>query len=396
MSESVKKSSRRSTVVGAAFLMATSAIGPGFLTQTTVFTKQLLASFGFVILVSVILDIFAQLNVWRVLAVSGKRGQDAANAAVPYSGYILAALVAFGGLVFNIGNIAGTGLGTEAMLGISPQVGAAASALIAILIFVIKQAGNVMDLFVKVLGVVMLGLIIYVVFAAQPPIAEAAFRSVWPETIDARAIVTLVGGTVGGYITFAGAHRLIDAGITGISAKPEIDRGAISGILLTAVIRVLLFLAALGVVVAGAEIADANPASSVFSAAAGDIGRRMFGIMIWAAAITSVVGAAYTSVSFLKSFHDSIANNANYVIIGFILISLCVFLLVGQPVTLLVFAGTVNGFILPIGLAAVLLVPMRTNLLGEYRHPIWLAVAGWAVVAIMTAFSLVTVYGYLR
>jgi Mn2+/Fe2+ NRAMP family transporter len=44
----------------------------------------------------------------------------------------------------------------------------------------------------------------------------------------------------------------------------------------------------------------------------------------------------------------------------------------------------------------VLLVPMRTNLLGEYRHPIWLAVAGWAVVAIMTAFSLVTVYGYLR
>ena len=61
--------------------MATSAIGPGFLTQTTVFTKQLLASFGFVILVSVILDIFAQLNVWRVLAVSGKRGQDAANSA---------------------------------------------------------------------------------------------------------------------------------------------------------------------------------------------------------------------------------------------------------------------------------------------------------------------------
>ena len=116
--------------------------------------------------------------------------------------------------------------------------------------------------------------------------------------------------------------------------------------------------------------------------------------MLWAAAITSVVGAAYTSVSFLKSFHISVANNANYVIIGFILTSLCIFLIVGQPVKLLVFAGTVNGFILPIGLAAVLLVPARTVLLGEYRHPVWLTIAGWAVVTIMTAFSLVTVYGY--
>ena len=39
-------------VAGAAFLMANSSIGPGFLTQTTVFTGQLLTSFGFVILVS--------------------------------------------------------------------------------------------------------------------------------------------------------------------------------------------------------------------------------------------------------------------------------------------------------------------------------------------------------
>src|SRR5215203_7441163 len=92
----------RSVVLGAAFLMATSAVGPGFLTQTTVFTKQLLASFGFVILLSVILDIFAQLNIWRVLTVSGMRGQDAANRTIPGSGYVLAVLIAAGGLVFNV------------------------------------------------------------------------------------------------------------------------------------------------------------------------------------------------------------------------------------------------------------------------------------------------------
>ena len=34
---------RRNAVLGAAFLMATSAIGPGFLTQTATFTNTLLA-----------------------------------------------------------------------------------------------------------------------------------------------------------------------------------------------------------------------------------------------------------------------------------------------------------------------------------------------------------------
>ena len=65
-----------SAMLGAAFLMANSSIGPGFLTQTTVFTQQLMASLGFVILVAVLLDIGAQLNTWRVLTVSGLRAQD--------------------------------------------------------------------------------------------------------------------------------------------------------------------------------------------------------------------------------------------------------------------------------------------------------------------------------
>jgi Mn2+/Fe2+ NRAMP family transporter len=60
----------RGTLAGAAFLMATSAVGPGFLTQTALFTSQLLASFGFAILISVRVDIGAQLSIWRVVAVT--------------------------------------------------------------------------------------------------------------------------------------------------------------------------------------------------------------------------------------------------------------------------------------------------------------------------------------
>lgn len=377
--------------MGAAFLMATSAIGPGFLTQTAVFTKQLLASFGFVILLSVVLDVFAQLNIWRVLTVSGKRAQDVANQTLSGSGYVLAALIALGGLAFNIGNIAGAGLGINVLFDLKAEYGALISAAVGIAIFLVKEAGKTMDFFVKVLGLLMLVLIIYIVYASHPPLREAFFRTFAPEQIDPRAIVTLVGGTVGGYITFAGAHRLIDAGITGRENLEQVNRGAVTGIFLTAVIRFLLFLASLGVIALGFAIDDKNPPASVFQSAAGALGYRFFGVVMWAAAITSVIGAAYTSVSFLKTFHKKIEQYENYVIVAFIAFSTLIFLLVGQPVRVLIFAGTVNGFILPVGLALVLLGSRKKAIVGEYKHPLWLQIAGWLVVLLMLGFSLLTI-----
>jgi Mn2+/Fe2+ NRAMP family transporter len=390
MSDSVKKPRTSSVILGAAFLMATSAVGPGFLTQTTVFTKQLLASFGFVILLSVILDIFAQLNIWRVLTVSGKRGQDVANETLTGSGYVLAAMIVFGGIVFNIGNLAGTGLGMNVLFGIPVEAGAIISAGIAIGIFLIKDAGRAMDIFVKILGVVMIGLIVYVVFASQPPLGEAALRTFVPIEIDARAIVTLVGGTVGGYITFAGAHRLIDAGISGEEHLPEVNRGAVTGIILTAIVRFLLFLASFGVIAMGFAIDDANPPASVFQNAAGNVGYKIFGVVMWCAAITSVIGAAFTSVSFFKTFSPKLETKSNLIIIGFIVFSAVLFLFIGNPVTVLVWAGTINGFILPLGLAIILIASRRKNVIGKYIHPLWLQIAGWLVVAVMAYFSVRT------
>jgi Mn2+/Fe2+ NRAMP family transporter len=381
-----------SALLGAAFLMATSAVGPGFLTQTTVFTERLAASFGFVILLSVILDICAQLNIWRVLTVSEKRAQDVANETFAGSGYVLAALVALGGLAFNIGNVAGAGLGLNVLFGIDIKISALISAILGITIFLFKEAGRAMDIFAKALGFVMIALIIYVVYESHPPLGEAITKTLLPERIDAFATITLVGGTVGGYISFAGAHRLIDAGIKGKESLPEVNRSATTGILLTALIRFLLFLASLGVVTMGLAIDKENPPASVFQNAAGLLGYKIFGVVMWCAAITSVVGAAYTSVSFLKTFHASIETYSKYFIIGFIAFSTLIFLIVGRPITILVVAGTLNGFILPVALALILLASRKTKIVGDYRHPLILQIAGWFVVLIMTGFSIKTVF----
>ncbi|MCY9548501.1 NRAMP family divalent metal transporter [Lysinibacillus xylanilyticus] len=386
----VKKTASKSVLMGAAFLMATSSIGPGFLTQTTVFTQQLAASFGFVILISLILDIVAQVNVWRIIAVSGLRGQEIANKVLPGLGVLLAILIVIGGLAFNIGNVAGAGLGLNAMLGVDPIMGAIVSALFAIFIFIYKEAGKAMDKVAQIAGGVMILLMLFVAFKTSPPVGEAIVNTVWPKEISWFAIVTLVGGSVGGYITFAGGHRLLDAGIKGQESLPEVTKSSVTGILITGVMRIALFLAVLGVVSKGLVIDPANPPASVFQLAAGNIGYRMFGMIMWAAAITSIVGAAYTSVSFIRSFHPSIEKYHNWVIIAFIVISTTTFALVGKPVNVLILVGALNALILPLSLGIMLVAAHKKEIVGTYKHPRWLTVTGAIVVVIMGYLSINT------
>lgn len=376
-----------SAILGAAFLMATSAIGPGFLTQTTVFTQELLTSFGFVILVSILLDIGAQMNIWRIVTVSAMRAQDLANKLLPGLGFFLALLIAFGGLIFNIGNIAGCGMGMEVLTGMNVKYGAIISCLIALGIFWYKEAGYLVDHFTKVLGIIMIGLTIYVAITSGPPLGEALYRTVWPEKIDTMKIITLVGGTVGGYISFAGAHRLLDAGISGKASLPQVTRSSVSGIIITAIMRFVLFLAALGVVWHGAVLDPGNPPASVFRHAAGNLGYSFFGVVMWSAAITSVVGASYTSISFWKTFHPSLEKNQRLMITLFILASTVIFVWIGRPVKTLILAGALNGLILPIALTVMLIAVRRKKLIGDYKHPLWMQIAGWVVVAVMLWMS---------
>ncbi len=368
----------RAPLVGAMFLMATSAIGPGFITQTTQFTAQLGAAFAFAILLSIVVDIALQLNVWRVIGVSRLRAQDLGNRVVPGLGHLLAFLVVLGGLVFNVGNVAGAGLGANALLGAPPVAGGTISALIAIATFLSRRAGLAMDRIVVVLGFLMIGMTGYVAIVSDPPVGEALRNTVHPVRVDFLAITTLVGGTVGGYITYAGAHRLLDAGVGGPGHVGEISRASITGVLITGLMRTLLFLAVLGVVAAGVQLDPSNPTASAFQAAAGKVGLRVFGAILWAASITSVIGASYTSVSFLTGNRPGLERHRNLLVAAFIVVSTLVFVLAGAaPVPLLIFAGAFNGLILPVGMAVMLWVALRrSDLLGGYRYPRWLAALG--------------------
>ncbi len=368
--------------------MATAAIGPGFITQTTVFTGQLFTSFGFAILISILLDIIIQLNIWRAITLSGERAPQLANRVIPGLGTLLVALVAAGGFIFNIGNIGGCSLALQSLFGLSLPYGALLSCGLAIILFLVKEFGNAMDVFTKILGMLMICLMVYVAVTAHPPVWDMVRHSILPEKTNVISIVTLVGGTVGGYISFAGAHRMLDSGMKGLEHLEDVNRGAVTGILLAGLMRILLFAAVAGVVATGFLLPAENPAAAVFGEAAGKAGLVMFGIILWAAAITSVVAAAYTSVSFIASIHAWTAKRQRFIIIIFILFSALTFTFSGSPTQLLIRAGTLNGLVLPLALTGILIALSRTGFIKGYQHPKWLLFSGWAVILLLFMMSL--------
>ncbi|MCI3987224.1 hypothetical protein MMJ63_20935, partial [Bacillus vallismortis] len=89
-----------------------------------------------------------------------------------------------------------------------------------------------------------------------------------------------------------------------------VTKSSVVGILITSVMRIALFLAVLGVVSKVLHIDESNPAASVFKLAAGNVCYKIFGLIMWSAAITSVIGAAFTSVSFFITFSPKIVKNS--------------------------------------------------------------------------------------
>lgn len=372
-------------VLGAAFLMAVSAVGPGFLTQASIFTEQFKENFAFSILVSIVITVIVQLNISRIIGVSGLRGQDLANRIIPGLGYLIALLIVLGGFAFNIGNVGGAALGLNVLFGLDLTYSALLAGGVGALIFISKDAGRIIDKFTKILGIVMILVISYVALESDPPVLNAAYSAIFPESYGdlSFSLLTLLGGTIGGYIIFAGGHKLLDADIKGKENLNNIDKSLLIGVSIASIIRIVLFLAVLGVVSAGATLNPENPPASAFMQGAGVVGYKIFGVVILASSLGTIVGAAYTSISFLKTLFPFVFQHEKGFIIGFILLSTLVMASVGKPVSLLILAGALNGLILPITLGITLLASRKKEIVGDYKHSVILTLFGIAIVVIM-------------
>ena len=243
---------------------------------------------------------------------------------------------------------------------------------------------------------IVITLVATVAVISKPPVGEAVSSLAQLGNLGNKdlllALTTLLGGSCGGYIAFSGAHRLLDAGISGPENISHVRRSVLQGCGTSGLVRILLFLAVLGTCAmasgnAATIIAAGNPAAEAFRLAAGNIGYRLFGLCLFSAGVSSVVGAAYTSVSFLKTLHPFIAKYERQFVIGFITFSTVMMVVLGNAAALLIIAGAFNGLILPVTLGVMLIAGHNKRIVGEsYHHPLWMTVLG-AVVTLVALYA---------
>ena len=117
------------------------------------------------------------------------------------------------------------------------------------------------------------------------------------------------------------------------------------------------------------------------------LGYRLFGLCLFSAGVSSVVGAAFTSVSFLKTLHPFINKYERQFVVGFIAFSTLMMVIVGNAAQLLIIAGAFNGLILPITLGVMLIASRSKRIVGsEYKHPMPLIILG-AIVVLISLYS---------
>ena len=81
---------------------------------------------------------------------------------------------------------------------------------------------------------------------------------------------------------------------------------------------------------------------------------------------------------------------------AFIFVSTCILIFIGKPATLLIVAGSVNGLILPVTLAVMLLATRKTNIVGDYKHNSVLFYTGWIVVLVTAYIGVTSLQGIAK
>ncbi|MCG3866228.1 MULTISPECIES: NRAMP family divalent metal transporter [unclassified Photobacterium] len=382
-------------ILSVAFLMATTSVGPGFLTQTAVFTNIYKIDMAFPVFTSMFITFGIVMNLWRIVGVSGLRIQDIANRVAPGMGYVVGILLALGAVAFNFGNVSGAALGINVLTGVDTTWGALFTGVVGCLLFIVHNASKRMDQMARYLGLFMIVLIAYVAMTSLPPMGETLKAAVIPTDMSNLLLptLTIVGGAVGGYYT--GAQRLVDVGLQGKENVGAIKKAAWAGISIAVVIRILLFLAVFGVIATGAVLETSNPAADAFRQGAGEVGYFIFGLVLFVASITSVVGNSYMAISLIKTLFPVVARNEKVWCVGFIIITSLGTVTMNMPILLLMLAGLINSIILPVVLAMVLAATRRKDIVGDYKHPMYLTVTGVLIVVVMAAASLSNISNFM-
>ncbi|SFW22958.1 Nramp family divalent metal transporter [Cellulophaga fucicola] len=392
--------------IGPGPLIAAAFIGPGTITVCTLAGVH----FGFALLWAMVLSIVATIVLQEMSARVGIVSQKGLSEIIrteiknPFLKWftivlILSAIV-IGNAVYEAGNISGSILGLETIVGNSYfNIGTFSfnylSLLIGVIAFVLLYIGNY-----KVLEKALISLVISMSLAflitaiITKPVITAIFSSIFKPSLPKEGILTviaLIGTTVVPYNLFLHAS-LVTEKWKSVSDLNHAKKDTIIAVILGGVVSMCVIISAAAI--QGSEINSAADLAKGLEPLFGSFAKYFLAIGLFAAGITSAItaplAAAYVTSGCL-GWSTSLKSGKFRAVWMFILLLGVLFSSLGiKPIDVIKFAQIANGILLPIIAAFLLWIMNKKSVLGIYKNNIIQNILGFIILAISILLSVAT------
>lgn len=383
--------------IGPGAIITASFIGPGTVTTAT----RAGAGFGFALLWAVIFAIVATIILQEMVARIGvvtKQGLGENirelfdNKIFKFASvYIVMIAVAIGCAAYISGDLLGTSLGVSYLFDIPENIVAPILGVI-ILILALSGGYKVIEKLMIILIIIMGITFITTMFVAGPDIAEL-FKGAFVPGVPSGSIllvIALIGTTVVPYNFFIHAQTASEKwGDTSKISDMRLDTILMISVggLITAAILITA-----GALIQGTEVTSVVELAAPLEPLMGGLAPVFISVGLFAAgfssAIASPMGAAATVSSFMH-WKGGFQNKKYKLIFALVIVIGIITSAIGfEPLEVLLIAQALNGLILPIIAIFIMIVINKKGLMGNFKNPLALNIAGYVVTAVVTFLGL--------
>lgn len=385
---------------GPGMLVTAAFIGPGTVTACTLagaqFGYALIWALAFATIATVVLQNLSA----RVALVRGQGLGETIMEALPSpalkwaAAALLAAALVLGNAAYEAGNISGSALGIEAIIG--GDFGLPLPLLIGLFAIVLLAAGNPKWLEKLLVAlVIVMSLSFLVALGVTQPDVGALFAGLVPQLPDGSLLtaMALIGTTVVPYNLFLHAasvrNRWTGAeGLDEASAESSISIG-LGGLVSIAILAT----AAAALFGSNTAITDAVGMAKQIEPLYGELARQALGLGLLGAGLTSALTAPMATGYIVRELwpgadEAASARRQRWTMVAIALVGTLVASAGIKPVEIIILAQVANGLLLPLVAAFLVWVAQNPVLMGQYAIRGLHRTLAWGILAICLALGI--------
>lgn len=390
--------------IGPGAIITASFIGPGTVTTAT----RAGAGFGFALLWAIIFAIVATIILQEMVARIGvvtKQGLGENirelfdNKILKFASvYIVMIAVAIGCAAYISGDLLGTSLGVSYLFDVPENI---VAPILGVLILILGLSGGykVIEKLMIFFIIIMSITFITTMFVAGPDVLDLLNGAFVPGIPSGSIllVIALIGTTVVPYNFFIHAQTASEKWGDTSKVSDKLSDMRFDTILMISVggLITAAILITAGALIQGTEVTSVVELAAPLEPLMGGLAPIFISVGLFAAGFTSAIaspmGAAATVSSFMH-WKGGFENNKYKLIFALVIVIGIITSALGfEPLEVLLIAQALNGLILPIIAIFIMIVINKKGLMGNFKNPLALNIAGYVITAGVTflgAYSL--------